>query len=53
VCWMIENGWNDAEIAQAFFSHPHGIGAKTANKGQQGIRYLERTIRKAHQAVGR
>jgi hypothetical protein len=53
VCWMIENGWNDAEIAQAFFSHPQGIGAKTANKGHGGIRYLERTIRKAHQAVGR
>jgi hypothetical protein len=50
ICKMIEGNWDDAAIVRAFVDHPQGIGAKTH---RQGIRYLERTIRKAHQAVGR
>lgn len=50
VCSLMEAGWGDVEIVQTFLSHPQGVGAKTA---KSGIRYLERTIRKARQAVGR
>lgn len=50
VCQLLEHGWSDGEIVKAFLDHPQGVGAKTA---KQGLRYLERTIRKARQAVGR
>lgn len=49
-CLMVEYGLSDADIIAAFNSHPLGVGAKTA---EAGPRYLERTIRKARQAVGR
>lgn len=50
VCQLIEHGWSDPRIVRAFEDHPQGIGAKFS---KAGYRYLERTIRKAHQAVGR
>ena len=50
VCQLIEHGWSDSRIVRAFEDHPQGIGAKFS---KAGYRYLERTIRKAHQAVGR
>jgi len=49
-CLMVEAGWDDGMIEMEFLSHPQGVGAKTA---EAGPRYLERTIRKARQAVGR
>lgn len=49
-CLMVEAGWDDGMIEMEFLSHPLGLGAKTA---EAGPRYLERTIRKARQAVGR
>jgi len=49
VCRLIEAGWSDSAIVRAFEDHPHGVGAKFA---KAGYRYLDRTIRKAHIAVG-
>lgn len=52
-CLMIEAGWDDALIVGAFLDHPQGVGAKISELGVvAGSRYLERTIRKARQAVG-
>lgn len=49
-CLMVEAGYSDEHIATRFSLHPQGVGAKYA---EAGGRYLERTIRKARQAVGR
>lgn len=49
-CLMVESGWSDGKIHDAFGRYPQGVGAKTAT---EGARYLDRTIRKARQAVGR
>lgn len=49
VCLMVEAGYSDDRIAWHFRSYPQGVGAKTAEAGD---RYLDRTIRKARQAVG-
>lgn len=49
-CLMVEAGYSDTQINMIFESHPQGVGAKTC---EAGPRYLERTIRKARQAVGR
>lgn len=51
VCWMVEHGWDDTEIIDAFMSHPSGVGAKTFSKGEGGLRYLIRTIEKARRSV--
>ena len=49
---LIEAGWGDDEIATVFESYPEGIGEKMMEKGAGGARWLETTLRAAHQATG-